>query len=87
MVGHALDLLDMLGVRKREIQIDIAQAVHGLGRHTRKLGKALLTKGDEILHLHTYTVADQGIFRKILVKRLALVAVAAVNRGNGRKWA
>ena len=81
VVGRLLDLLDPERIGLAEVAVNVAQLLHSSFVHAGELGQRQFAQRDEILHLHQHTVADQRIFGEIIGQHLALVAVAAVDRG------
>ena len=79
VVGRTLDLLDTLGVGKREVFVDGAQLAETCMIHILEFRQRKLAKGDEVLYLHTYAVTYESILRKIVGQRLRNFAVTAVD--------
>ena len=87
VVGRAFDLLDALGVGRREVAVESAQPLEGGGADLLQLGQRQTAEGDEILYLHAYAIADQGVFREVVGQALRHLAVAAVDGRNGSQIA
>ena len=83
VVGRALDLLDALGVGRREVAVKSAQSLECGRADPFQFGQRQFAQGDEILHFDADAVADQGVFRKVVGQSLRYLAVASVDGRNG----
>lgn len=85
VIGDLLDVLDPLCAFLIEVAIDIPQAFEKVVIEVLQLRQRQLTQSDEILHLHTYAVADECIFREVVGQRLCLASIATIDRRDGRQ--
>ena len=75
MVGDALQILDLGRFFRRELLIDVAQGFILIDPQRKEFFR---TQGNEILHFHQQAIADQRIFREIVIQMMQLAAVAAI---------
>ncbi len=87
VVGDLLDVLHFLGVFRSHRLIEPTQAGEQLfASHSStfteisELRQRNLAQGDEIFHLHTYTVANQGELAEVLSQRCGFGSIATINR-------
>ena len=83
MVGRLFGFFDPLGIRQAELL-----------RHSLQPSTAGCIQGEEFLsgekqeifHFDQYPIADQGVLGEIVIQVLDLMAVTAVDRGDGCQW-
>ncbi len=85
MVGYRLDALDLFGILKGKIFIDLPQSRDKVFVKPFKLRQWQFTKSNKILYLDQYTVAYQSKLRKEFRKAFGLASIPAVDRRNGCK--
>ena len=92
VVGDLLDVLHLPGVFRSHRLIKHTQTgeefIAGQPRafaEVRELGQRNFAQGDEIFHLHAYTVANQGELAEILSQRCGFGSIATIDRGHCQK--
>ena len=83
VVGRFLYLLHTGSILLCEVTIDISKRFKQVMVKILQLRQREFTKRDEILDLHTYSVANQSILWKISCQFFCLVPVTSVNRRYG----
>ncbi len=81
VVGDALDLLHMLGIAHRELDVELAQLGERRLGHLAQLGQRQTAQSDEILYAHA--IAYERILRKIFGQDRRDSVVSAVHGRNG----
>ncbi len=81
VIGGALDLLDLVGIRFIELQNDIAQAQPGRVTEPRQFSDSgLFAQVDQPLDFHVNPVVDQAILAEIGAQGGGFTSVAAIQR-------
>ena len=65
MVGHLFYFLDLGGIFRSHVPVDVPQCLEEGSVEVGKLRKRNPAEGDEVLDLHTHPVSDERIFAEI----------------------